>query len=78
MIGMHSRDATRLGRYRRDNERDGLRQQPSGHAVRRTHTSQSSAAARREARTALDLALLCWRLRLNGGLAGADTRTSQR
>jgi PucR family transcriptional regulator, purine catabolism regulatory protein len=26
----------------------------------------------REARTALDLALLCWRLRLNGGRAGSD------
>ena len=32
----------------------------------------------REARTALDLALLCWRLRLNGGRAGADTGTSTR
>ncbi|WP_216870377.1 PucR family transcriptional regulator [Modestobacter excelsi] len=32
----------------------------------------------REVRTALDLALLCWRLRLNGGRAGADAGTAQR
>jgi purine catabolism regulator len=32
----------------------------------------------REARTALDLALLCWRLRLNGGRTGADAGTSPR
>ena len=28
----------------------------------------------REARTALDLALLCWRLRLNGGRAATSAR----
>ena len=32
----------------------------------------------REARTALDLALLCWRLRLNGGRAGSDAGTFPR
>lgn len=32
----------------------------------------------REARTALDLALLCWRLRLSGGRASGDAGVSQR